>query len=138
MIPDSLDSVCSLLFFLWEFKFLVVHAIANSLVLLSCLVISAVCLFVYRNGQFQGVKASFPVLWILGGLFTVLFGISQFYSFIEVWTGNLLHWLVGLKVIMAVVSVSFAGQLWKNKDTMALFGRVLKRVHDASDTDKWE
>lgn len=116
---------------LWDWHLILLHAPADLLTFLAYSLISLTAIYVYRSGHMKGLSTIYPSLWWLGAAFIGTCGISHLGNAAEIWFGGWMYWLTGAnKVIMSIASILFAVKFWHARETMSLFGRVLREVRE--------
>lgn len=122
---------------LWNPWLIVLHAAGDLFTCLAYLTIPILAIYVYRQGQLNGLGAAYPRLWRRGAAFIFFCGLSHAGAFLEIWYGGGVYWITGAnKVVMAVSSLLFAAEFWKVRDDLVLIGRFLERAEKLEAADE--
>lgn len=111
---------------LWDVRLILLHGVSSLLTAIAYLTIPLIVLYIYRQGRVKGLVAAYPMLWLLGGGFVFLCGLSHLGDFLEIWYGGLTYWITGIcKAAMSIVSLAFAYTFWLKSGEIVLIAKIL-------------
>lgn len=125
---------------LWDWKLISLHAIGNVSCLLSFLIILIVSLFIYHQGNLEGLPSTYPSLWRASFLVLSLLALSYAGALVSLWIGGGIFWITAInKLLLAVVSLRLVLIMWGLKNQMVIAARLLERFereYEYSDIDR--
>lgn len=134
IMPHASDFPPHAFCWLWDVRMIALHAVGSLITAIAYFTIPVLVFYIYKKGELQGLATAYPDLWILGGCFVLLCGLSHLGNFIEIWIGGITYWITGINnVVMAFASVLFAYTLWRKTYEIILIGKALRMFMNKED-----